>query len=240
MICVGALNDDTNTKASYSNYGSGVAIWAPSNVGAITGGNTAAPVLTTFGETSASAPFIAGIAAMMKAINPALNSDQVATVLRDTAWTDSPDGNVSHYVNAFAAVQRASNRIMPHDRFESNETAATAETNQRRPERQPHAARRLGSRLLQADGRNPLQRHDHLHVLGPDRKAVCEFQQDRRLRRRDAVGQDHAAESTKLDVPGNSRPILDSGFERPRAALRPGHYQHRDAIGSRRFRGSYG
>jgi hypothetical protein len=133
VICVGALADDTNVKAAVasgsafnSNYGGGVDIWAPTNIGAITGGNASAPVLTTFGGTSASAPFIFGIAAMMKAINPALTSDQVRDMLRDTAWTDSPDGNVSHYVNALAAVQRASNGVLPHDRFESNDSAAAA------------------------------------------------------------------------------------------------------------------
>ena len=133
IICVGSLADDTNIRASIaagstfnSNYGSGVDIWAPTNVAAITGGTAAAPVFTTHGGTSASAPFISGIAALVKAINPALNSDQVNTLLRDTAWTDSPDGNVSHYVNALAAVQRVSGGVLPHDRFEPNDSAATA------------------------------------------------------------------------------------------------------------------
>jgi hypothetical protein len=61
---------------------------------------------------SASAPFVAGIAAMGKAINPALTSDQVRDLLPDSAWTD---GNVSHYVNAYKAVRRASNGVLPHD-----------------------------------------------------------------------------------------------------------------------------
>jgi hypothetical protein len=125
VICVGALANNVNTAASFSNYGAGVDIWAPTNVNALTGGTTA-PIFTTFGGTSASAPFVAGIAAMARAINPTLTSDQMRGLLRDTAWTDSPDGKVSHYVNAYEAVRRASNGVLPRDRFEPNDSPAAA------------------------------------------------------------------------------------------------------------------
>ena len=45
----------------------------------------------TFGGTSASAPFVAGVAAMIKALKPDLNHGEVAQILRDSART-SPDG----------------------------------------------------------------------------------------------------------------------------------------------------
>ena len=40
----------------------------------------------------------------MKAIDPALTSEQVRNILRDTGWTDSPDPKVFRYVNALEAV----------------------------------------------------------------------------------------------------------------------------------------
>jgi hypothetical protein len=125
VICVGALADNGTTAAGISNYGAGLDIWAPTNVRAMANGVTT-PALSSFGGTSASAPFVAGIAAMVKAINPALNSDQVRDLLREAAWTDSTDGKVSHYVNAYEAVRRASGFVLPPDRFEANDTPAAA------------------------------------------------------------------------------------------------------------------
>jgi hypothetical protein len=127
VICVGALNDDANTPQGYSNYGGSVDIWAPTNFPVMP--DPANMSVHSFGGTSASAPFLAGIAAMMKAINPGLTSDQVRDIMRDTAWTDSSDPKVSHYINALEAVKRASNYELPPDRFEPNPPGSPASLN---------------------------------------------------------------------------------------------------------------
>ena len=140
VICVGALNDNGNTSQAYSNYGAPLDIWAPTNIPAMPDG--ANPnVLASHGGTSASAPFIAGIAAMMKAIDPGLTSDRVRDILVNTAWKDSSDSKVGAYVNALAAVKAASNDRLPADRFEPNDgqTQATVLTPQRYDDLTLHA-----------------------------------------------------------------------------------------------------
>ncbi|GIW25812.1 S8/S53 family peptidase [Meiothermus sp.] len=127
VICVGALEKDQNTAIGYSNFGSFVDIWAPTDIHAVYRGDTNGPLfLTTFGGTSASAPFIAGIAAMMRAYNPALTSDQVKNILQQTAHNNSPDPKVNYYVNAFAAVLQAAGNFLNPDRLEPNNTPAQA------------------------------------------------------------------------------------------------------------------
>lgn len=127
VICVGALANNSNTAIGYSNYGAFVDIWAPTNIRAIYGQNL--PLgLTTFGGTSASTPFIAGIAAMMRAYNPALTSDQVKNILQQTGYNNSPDPKVNYYVNAFAAVLQAAGNFLNPDRLEPNNIPAQATT----------------------------------------------------------------------------------------------------------------
>lgn len=118
VICVGALANNLNTSIGYSNVGAAVDIWAPTNILSMYAAS-GSPMLTSFGGTSASAPFIAGIAAMMKAVNPGLSSDQVRDMLRSTAWTDSPDAAVTHYVNAQAAVRAAAGNRLHDDALEA-------------------------------------------------------------------------------------------------------------------------
>jgi hypothetical protein len=126
VICVGALNTDSNTKINYSNFGAGVDIWAPANNQAMYSGSSGStPTLTTFNGTSSSGPFVAGIAAMLKALKPGLTSDQLLNVLRATAWRNSGDLNVSHYVNALAAVKSVAGDFQ-QDLFEPNNNAAQA------------------------------------------------------------------------------------------------------------------
>jgi hypothetical protein len=142
VICVGAVNDPSSTipnndltKASYSNWGESVDIFAPSNIPVMSypsstdAAKNPLPIAQAygpevpqvFGGTSASAPFVAGIAAMMKSINPNLNSDDVAGILTATARPGvAPAALV---VDALAAVQRAAQGVpIVNDRFEPNDT----------------------------------------------------------------------------------------------------------------------
>ncbi|GIW38684.1 MAG: S8/S53 family peptidase [Meiothermus ruber] len=125
VICVGALADGSNTATSYSNYGSFVDIWAPTNIHAVYGANP--PLgLALFGGTSASTPFIAGVAALMRVYNPSLTSDQVKTILQQTGYNNSPDPKVNYYVNAFAAVLNAAGNYLNPDPLEPNNTPTQA------------------------------------------------------------------------------------------------------------------
>jgi len=141
VICVGALADNTTTKIGYSNFGARVNVFAPTNIPAMSYpnsfdamGNPLPPAQASgaemtqpsFGGTSASTPFVAGIVAMMKALNPDLTGDQIAQILTQTARPGTAPANLC--VDALAAVRRAAEdiNILP-DRFENNdlETAPT-------------------------------------------------------------------------------------------------------------------
>lgn len=114
---MGAVNIDRN-KSSYSNYGSDVDIWAPA--GESSGNRTEiAPrpisycysssqcafvdIGGTFNGTSAAAPIVAGVAALMKQAKPSLNTAQVKDIMQRTARRDSSSG--LWVVDARAAVQ---------------------------------------------------------------------------------------------------------------------------------------
>jgi hypothetical protein len=126
IICVGALANDSNQAIDYSNYGSSVDIWAPTNVPAMANGSTW-PNLATAGGTSASAPFIAGIAAMLKSIDGSLTSSGVRNLLLSTRHQpDSPDPKVTAYVDAMRAVQEAAANTIPADAAEPNDSAGQA------------------------------------------------------------------------------------------------------------------
>lgn len=123
VICIGALDDGKNTRISYSNYGASVDLWAPTNIWAMPNGQTGGG-LASAGGTSASTPFVAGIAAMIKAIDPSLTPAQIGKILSDTAWTDSSDSRVKRYVNAFKAVKEAAENQLPPDSFEPNNNSS--------------------------------------------------------------------------------------------------------------------
>lgn len=113
VICVGSVRRD---KMNDDNYGGPVDIWAPTGVkttvtresAAADGGvdNVGEDELAEFWGTSAATPFVAGIAGLMKALDPALPWDRVQQILQETA-NPSPDSKVARgYVDAFRAVAR--------------------------------------------------------------------------------------------------------------------------------------
>jgi len=110
VICVGAIGPDKR-RASFSNYGSRVDIWAPGEVVKATftpntGSAPGTPVPNTAG-TSVASPFVAGIVALMKAINPALTRNEIRNTLRAQA-TPSTDVRVTPgYVNAIKTISRS-------------------------------------------------------------------------------------------------------------------------------------
>jgi hypothetical protein len=117
-IGVGAITLDTKMAVRSdrfdwgSNYGNNVDIWAPGAGGVEAlflwvSPNPGSDELRAFGGTSCAAPYTAGIVAMMQAVNPRLDKDQIESLLQSTA-NSSPDIRVeTGYVNAFAAVRAA-------------------------------------------------------------------------------------------------------------------------------------
>lgn len=117
VICVGALADDSFNRIGYSNRGSGVDLWAPTNIwvgpdGGSSGGNV------NHNGTSASAPYVAGVAAILKALDPSLNSDGVNTILQMTAWTSGLGADVTAVLNAYQAILSVVDSRLPDDRHE--------------------------------------------------------------------------------------------------------------------------
>jgi hypothetical protein len=126
VICVGALANGSNTSISYSNFGQFVDIWAATNFPAMPRPDdltqtNASGNLVIAGGTSAASPYIAGIAAVLKAYNSGLSTDDVHDVLVNTAWKNSPDAKVTAYVNAYAAVRAVAGNFFPSDGFEPDE-----------------------------------------------------------------------------------------------------------------------
>jgi hypothetical protein len=131
VICVGALENEVNTAKDYSNYGASVDIWAPTDVPAMPNGESP-NALTTHGGTSASSPLVAGVVAMMKAVNPGLNSEDVRTILRNTAWklgsaySSDPKVQGAGYLDAYRAVLVAANYTIFPDYLEPNNSSGAA------------------------------------------------------------------------------------------------------------------
>ncbi len=142
VICVGALNPGAMTKFQYSNFGGQVLLFAPTNIPVMSypqssGINGAGksfplplaqadgpPAPQVFGGTSASTPFVAGVVAMMKALNPDLNHDAVAKILGETARAGVAPA--TRTLDAYAAVRRAAGASdIANDFFEKNDLETT-------------------------------------------------------------------------------------------------------------------
>ncbi|MCA9187622.1 MAG: S8 family serine peptidase, partial [Planctomycetales bacterium] len=116
VIGVGAIdwaNGNAVRTANFgwgSNYGSNVDIWAPGVNLTATPTPTTADSNSGFGGTSGAAPYIAGIVAMMKAIDPTLTPAQVQDILQVTANSSSDARVTTGYVNAYRALKETADR----------------------------------------------------------------------------------------------------------------------------------
>ena len=105
VFCIGALAGNATTRAGFSNWGNEeVDLFGPGTVWV--GGDPGDPEPHAVSGTSVAAPFVAGVAALVMAASPQLDTDAVEQALIQTAWP-SGDGNVRRYVNAQGAVNLA-------------------------------------------------------------------------------------------------------------------------------------
>ena len=127
VITVGALDVDPSSgdytqKASFSNYGSSIGIWAPgTNIPVIP--NDLNPNGDLVSGTSIASPLVAGVAAMMRYVDHSLNSDRIRQILWDTGWQGT-DG-VAPCMDAYAAVFACMGNQLPAD-SEPNDNPAQA------------------------------------------------------------------------------------------------------------------
>ncbi|MBR7791621.1 S8 family serine peptidase [Undibacterium sp. FT147W] len=117
-----ASNSITGGRASYSNYGATVSVTAPGGgfttaadriLSTLPSGKTVATDDTTYGlmaGTSQATPHVAGVIALMMAINPKLTSAQVRSILIKTARPAPANcpGCGAGIIDAAAAVKAAS------------------------------------------------------------------------------------------------------------------------------------
>lgn len=106
VLCVGGLAKNATNRAGNSNYGGeNVDMFAPYSV--IVGPDpSTGPDAQEKNGTSFSAPYTAGVAALVMAANPSLSADATRNILISTAHS-SPDNRVRRYVNAYEAVSKA-------------------------------------------------------------------------------------------------------------------------------------
>lgn len=120
-VCVGAIRHD-GSAADYSNWGTIIDIWSPTDLlSTITRdsanmdpNDTGIDELQPYGGTSAATPFLTGIVALMKMVNPNVTYDQVRSILVSTS-NASTDLKVRDrgYVDALRAVMAASPNLPP-------------------------------------------------------------------------------------------------------------------------------
>jgi hypothetical protein len=127
VITVGGLDTATgNLAAGWSNFGSSVAVWAPGRHIHVMP-DLHNPNGSHKSGTSVAAPIVAGIAALMKSVNPTLRSDEIKRILRETGYADSPDPKVTASLNAQAALLRVMGGGLPDGSIEEpNNTRDTA------------------------------------------------------------------------------------------------------------------
>jgi len=122
VICVGAI-DKNGMRKNYSHYGPYVDIWAPAGyVSTVNQDSYHRPndnddygmdELSMFDGTSCATPWVAGIVAMMKALNRDLKTDEVRTILQATAHSSIDPLVTPGYVDALAALKMAKPNLPP-------------------------------------------------------------------------------------------------------------------------------
>ncbi|APR76017.1 serine protease (putative secreted protein) [Minicystis rosea] len=128
VICVGALADDSSSARSSSDFGAGVDVWAPGEAWVAANDDTF-PNGSLVSGTSIAAPIVAGVAAMMRAMNPSLDSDATRAMLHaNERPVSSPDPKVTSIIDALAAVEAAAGHQIPADALEPNNAPGTAST----------------------------------------------------------------------------------------------------------------
>lgn len=120
-LTIGSLLQD-DTKRPSSNHGSSVNLWAPGTQIEVAPDGGALQGSRVDG-TSFAAPIVAGVAAMMRYVNPAISADDVRRILVETGWQGA--GAVTRGLDAFAAVWTALQRSLP-DTGEANNSPASA------------------------------------------------------------------------------------------------------------------
>lgn len=125
-IAVGALNR-TGLRATFSNYGTGLDVVAP-------GQNIYTTQIIPYGSycyssgTSFACPMVAGVAALILSIRPDLTSEEVYTIIRESAYKlpyyfsdgNSWNSEVGYgLVNAYAAISAAKNMYIQNTTYVS-------------------------------------------------------------------------------------------------------------------------
>ena len=117
VIAVGAV-DESNRRASFSNWGLGLELMAPGVNVYSTKGSSGYQYLS---GTSTAAPYVAGVVGLMLSVNPALTSVRIRDVLNSTATDLSTTGyDVSTgwgIVDAFRAVENVSGPTVTITKF---------------------------------------------------------------------------------------------------------------------------
>jgi serine protease len=121
VLSVGAV-DLVKARAPYSNFSTTIDLWAPGGDMTADRNGDGFPdgVLSCAADdqgqlffkfengTSMASPHVAGVAALIKAANPALTAAQIRTILLNTSQPGSALPNGGRLVDALAAVQQAS------------------------------------------------------------------------------------------------------------------------------------
>lgn len=117
IVRVGAL-DSTDKRASFSNYGIGVDIFAP-GTGIVT--TTLNNQYSTAGGTSFSSPIVASLAVLLKTIKPNMNNEEFKRVLKMTAIDlNTPGWDIQSSwgkIDAYNAVRYVLGQYNPVDNF---------------------------------------------------------------------------------------------------------------------------